>query len=123
MKCIDVIKRLEGELPIKVNKSQIHYYDKVGLIKAERSDDDFNSRSFSEESYQKLKKIILLAHAGISLEDIHLYVEFNFNDKIIKQLQELQLIIAWLLGEVGNDTELDRPSSSEGAGGEEGEGA
>ena len=102
MKINEVLERLEDECHLKVKRSKIHHYDREGLIKVER--DELNARDFDEEAYQRLKTIILLRHAGISPDDVKDYLEFKFSDKIQKQLQELQLLTAWLLEEVRDDS-------------------
>ena len=100
MKCNEVIQRLEKELPWKINKSLLHYYERRGLISSGRLGDSFNSRTYDDVSYNKLKRVILMAHIGIKLSDVEDYLEYGWTDKVFKQLQETRLCIAWLLGEV-----------------------
>lgn len=70
--CKEVLERLQAELKTKINKSQLHFYDNVNLVKVEQEyrNEKYKrkQRLYDETSYIELRTAIILRKAGVPLE-------------------------------------------------------
>lgn len=77
MRCIDVVKRLNKEKDWDINKSQLLYYDSMGIVVPKR--DRFLRRNYTENDYTQLKWVIRLSKAHISLSAIKEIVALDYD--------------------------------------------
>lgn len=83
--------RKELEEKTGVNKENIRFYEKEGLLMPERSPNGY--RNYSEEDEKKLKRIVLLRKLGVPVAAIRELLEgdANLSDVISQQIQDLTM--------------------------------
>lgn len=85
------MKIKDVETAIGLDRANIRYYEKEGLLTTRRNPVN-GYREYSEENVETLRKIIFLRSLGIGIEDIRLLQagEFPLQDIIKKRLEEIE---------------------------------
>ena len=77
MKVNEIVIRLQKEFPFIVRKCRLHFYDRIGLVKAKRRNDLMDSREYDESAYKDLRTTMMLSYLGIDLRDIDKLINKN----------------------------------------------
>jgi len=98
MRCTDVLKRLNEELSETVNKSQLLYYDDMGVVTPKR--DKYFRRDYTESDYSRVKWAIKLSKSYVSIPIIKEILSLNKDimELTAEALQEKSKSI-WLTSE------------------------
>lgn len=66
--CKTILERLERDLKTKINRSHLHFYDKIHLVTPSREAiGGKNRRVYDEQRYVELRTAIILRKAGVPL--------------------------------------------------------
>jgi MerR family copper efflux transcriptional regulator len=85
-----------------MNASTIRYYEKLGLIQAERNESNY--RVYNDQDVLRLQLIIHSTKLGFTLNQIKQFVDTLFRDDIT--LSDLDDIITAKIGEIDNRISL-----------------
>jgi len=85
------MKIKEVEQRTGIGRSNIHYYEKEGLLAPVRNHEN-NYREYTEEDVQQLKRIKVLRMMGVSPDDVKLLLtdKISLDDVMEKRLEELE---------------------------------
>ena len=84
----EVMERLERDLKIPVNRSQLHFYDKINLIEADR--DGKESRIYNEQDYINIRMAVMLSYIGIDLQTIDRLINKQYDRSVMEILDKIR---------------------------------
>jgi MerR family copper efflux transcriptional regulator len=86
-------KMLIGEIAKQANVTPrtVRYYEKLGLL-GEIEQEDNGYHYYGEQALERLRKIAVLKHLGLTLEEIQIVIEVYFIDRIQGKKKTLAIL-------------------------------